>query len=384
MTILQVKDTSQLPVTDVSGIIMPKDSNDDIKMKKESTKDIKDEPKSSPSGPPAPEVLQAQSDDSTPESAGAEGSSVATHRARPAVHRIAYRPSHKATFIGIGVVVAILVINAVIITFVIQGQSSANAQGSQSAVTISPAVLDTLGVSRNSVGNLGTQLVVGPDSTFQGTVTVSKDVSIGGQLKLNGKLSVSDAALTSLQAGNTSLEQLNVNGDASASNLKLGQNLSVVGASTLQGPVTIGQLLTVNNNAAIAGNLSVAGTISTSSFRANSLTSQTTLTIGGHIITQGAAPGLSQGGGTGSNGTVSISGNDAAGTVAINVGVGAVSGVLAQVSFRSQYSSTPHVVVSVIGHSADFYVNRTSTGFSIVSGSPLAPGGYAFDYIVVQ
>jgi hypothetical protein len=130
--------------------------------------------------------------------------------------------------------------------------------------------------------------------------------------------------------------------------------------------------------------LSVAGTISTSSFRSNSLTSQTTLTIGGHIITQGSVPGLAQGGGTGSNGTVSISGNDAAGTVAINVGVGAVAGVLAQVSFRSQYSSTPHVVVSVVGHSADFYINRTSTGFTIVSGSPLAPGGYAFDYIVVQ
>lgn len=355
-------------------------------MKKQETSDVKQEKKAAPSGPPAAEVLQAQSDETIPSKEGdaAATSSEEVHRARPAIHRMTYRPSHKATFIGLGVVVVILAINAVIIAFVVQGQSVADTKGSQSDVTISPAVLDTLGVSRNSVGDLGTQLVVGPNSRFDGTVTIGKDVSIGGTLKLNGKLSVSDASLTSLQAGNTSLSKLSVNGDASANNLTLGQNLSVVGASTLQGQVTIGQLLTVNNNAVIAGNLSVGGTISTASFRANNLTSNTTLTIGGHIISQGAAPGVSGGGALGSNGTVSISGNDAAGTVAVNIGVGAVSGVLAQVNFRSQYSSTPHVVVSVVGHSADFYINRTSTGFTIIASNPLSPGGYGFDYIIIQ
>jgi carbonic anhydrase/acetyltransferase-like protein (isoleucine patch superfamily) len=358
-------------------------------MKKQPTDTKEDEQKTTPGGPPAPEVLQPKDEDTSAKDDGSSSSpssasSVETHRPRLAIHRAPYRPSHKATFIGIGVVVAILAINAVVIAFVVQGQSQANAQGSQSDVTISPAVLDTLGVSRNAVGDLGTQLVVGPDSTFDGTVTISKDVSIGGELKLNGKLSVSDASLTSLQAGNTSLSKLNVNGEASANSLKLGQNLSVVGTSTLQGQVTIGQLLTVNNNAVIAGNLSVGGTISTASFRANSLTSNTTLTIGGHVISQGNPPSVAGGGALGSNGTVSISGNDAAGTVAVNVGVGASSGVLAQVTFRSQYSSTPHVVVTVVGHSANYYINRTSTGFTIVASSPLAAAGYAFDYIVVQ
>lgn len=353
-------------------------------MKKEQPKETPSEKPTPSSGPPAPEVLNVQGDDQASDTSATNVSPVATHRDRTAGHRIAYRPTHKATFIGIGVVVAILIINAVIISIVIQGQSNANAEGTQSNVTISPAVLNTLGVSRNAVGNLGTQLVVGPNSTFQGEVTISKDVSIGGQLKLNGKLSVSDAALTSLQAGNTSLGQLSVNGDASASNLKLGQNLSVVGTSTLQGSVTIGQLLTVNNNAAISGNLTVGGTIATSSFRANNLTSETTLTVGGHIVTQGNAPGVSSGNGVGVSGTVSISGNDVAGTVAVNVGTGAASGVLAQVSFRSQYASTPHVVVTVVGRGASFYINRTSTGFTIVSSSPLSAGGYAFDYIVMQ
>ena len=331
-------------------------------MKKQPTEEIKDHLKTTPSGPPVPEVLKAQGDESAEQTSEPTPSvTTETHRPHAPIHRAPYRPSHKATFIGIGVVVGILAINAVIISFVVQGQATANAQGSQSDVTISPAVLDTLGVSRNAVGDLGTQLVIGPDSKFDGTVTIGKDVSIGGELKLNGKLSVSDASLTSLQAGNTSLSKLTVNGEASANSLTIGQNLSVVGTSTLQGQVTIGQLLTVNNNAAIAGNLSVGGTISTATFRANSLTSNTTLTIGGHIISLGNAPSVSGGGALGSNGTVSISGNDAAGTVGVNIGVGAVSGTLATVTFRSQYDSTPHVVVSVVGRSASYYINRTST-----------------------
>ncbi|MDB5167074.1 MAG: hypothetical protein JWN26_219 [Candidatus Saccharibacteria bacterium] len=348
-------------------------------MKKEPSTEIKDEVKPSSSEPPAPEVLKAQSDDPQTESTSAEPTDAVTHRAHPLLHRVTYRPSHKATFIGLAVVVAILAINAVIIAFVVQGQATANAQSSQSDVTISPAVLDTLGVSRNSVGDLGTQLVVSPNAKFNGTVTIGSDVSIGGALKLNGTLSVSNAALTTLQAGNTSLSKLDVNGDVNASNLTLRQNLAIAGTSTLQGAVTAGQSMTV------AGNLTVGGALSVRLFQASSLTSETTLTIGGHVITKGLAPGLVAGGALGSNGTASISGNDASGTVAANVGVGAVSGILASVSFNTQYSSTPHIVISPVGRSpGDFYINRTSTGFSIVVTSGLAPGGYAFDYIVEQ
>lgn len=349
-------------------------------MKNQPTKEVKEESKATATEPPVPEVLQAQSDDATEESStdSQPSAPAVTHRPRPQIHRMTYRPSHKATFIGLGVVVVILAINAVIISFVVQGQNTAQAEGSQSDVTISPAVLDTLGVSRNSVGNLGTELVVGPNSKFDGKVTIGGDVSVGGELKLNGKLSVSDATLTSLQAGNTSLSKLDVNGDANAASLTLRQNLAVAGTSTLQGAVTVGQTLTV------AGNLTVGGALAVRSFQASSLTSETTLTIGGHVITRGSAPGVAAGGAVGSNGTVSISGNDASGTVAVNIGVGAVSGILAQVTFRTQYGITPHVVITPVGRGGDFYINRTSTGFSIVTSGGLSPGGYAFDYIVMQ
>jgi cytoskeletal protein CcmA (bactofilin family) len=352
-------------------------------MKKESSPVVKEEVKASSSEPPVPEVLHAQADEQPAEPEAS--SALAKPKPHTPLHRVTYRPSHKATFIGLGVVVVVLAINAVIITFVVQGQSTASASGSQADVTISPAVLNTLGVSRNAVGNSGTQLVVGPDSQFNGKLTVASDVSIGGALKLNGSLSVADASLTSLQAGTTSLGSLNVNGDTTASNLNLRQNLTVAGSSSLQGTVTIGQLLTVNNSVNVAGNLAVGGLLSARSFESTALTSDTTLTIGGHIITRGSAPGVSAGGAVGSNGTVSISGNDASGTVAVNIGVGAVSGLLATISFHAQFSNTPHVVITSVGRDAgDVYINRTSTGFSIYTSSNLSPGGYAFDYIVMQ
>lgn len=335
------------------------------------------------SDPPVAEVLKSQSESA---SNGTEQKTVTVTKARPALKRGTYRPSHRATFIGLAVVVAILAINGGVIYYFLSGQTTSDSKSNINDVTISPVVLDGLGVSRNTVGSSGTELVVGPNSRFNGTVTVGSDVSIAGQLTLNSKFSASDASLTRLQAGETSLAQLNVNGDGTVSNFNLRNDLSVAGATRLQGSLTVGQLLTVNNSLNVAGNLAVGGTLSARGFQASSLISDTTLTIGGHILTQGLAPGISPGGSAlGSNGTVSISGNDASGTVAANIGTGASSGVLAQISFRNRYVITPHVVITPIGRSAgDYYVNRTSTGFSITVVAPLSPGGYAFDYIVMQ
>jgi hypothetical protein len=342
------------------------------------------ESKQSSTEAPAPEVLKPQSDRST----SVEDRPVShLHRAISSshTHHATYRPSHKATFIGLSVVVAILVINALIIFFVVRGQDRASAQGALGDVTISPAVLDTLGVSKTPIGDTGTELIVSPNSRFNGKLTVGSDVSIGGTLQLNSKFSATDASLAKLEAGDTSLSQLNVNGDGTISNLNLRRDLTVVGTTRLQGPVTIGQLLTVNNSVNIAGNLAVGGVLSARNFQASSLTSDTTLTIGGHIITRGAAPAASAGPALGNNGTISISGSDAAGTVAVNIGTGGGNGILANVSFRSAYGATPRVVVTGVGRGmGGVYVNRSATGFSIGVDGAVAPGGYAVDYIVMQ
>ena len=335
--------------------------------------------------PPAPEELKPQAAKAAVPAPDTKVSK--TPAARP--RRLTYRPSHKATFIGLAVVVGILAINAGIIAFVVKGQESANAQGSLDEVTISPGVLNTLGVSRNPIGNEGTELVVGPNSRFRGDVTVAEDMTIAGNLTLNSRFSASDASLANLEAGETSISQLNVNGDGTVSNLNLRNDLSVVGLTRLQGPVTIGQILTVNNNVNVSGNLAVGGLLSARGFQASSLVSDTTLTIGGHIITRGAAVSVGRGGGLGGVDTVSISGNDTAGTVAVNLGSNVTrSGILANVAFRQGFSATPRVVVTAVGGPVDdVYVVRSAGGFSIgvrSISSGLSGAGYAFDYIVMQ
>jgi len=289
-----------------------------------------------------------------------------------------YRPSHRATFIGIAVVVAILSINAGVIAYVLKGQADSSTDQPQGEVTISSDVLDTLGVSRNTIGSTGTELVVNPDSNFKGDVTIGGDVSIAGQLSINSVLAAADANLAKLQAGDTTVSGLNVSGDATISNLNLRSNLVVAGLTQLQGAVTLSQLLTVDNSVNIAGNLSIGGILSIGGFQTN------ILTIGGHIITRGSAPGVSKGDALVLTDTVSISGNDISGTVAVNIGTGSRSGVVAYVSFVNSYGNTPHIVITPVGPGAsDVYVNRSATGFSI-GVSSIGSGGHAFDYMVMQ
>lgn len=199
---------------------------------------------------------------------------------------------------------------------------------------------------------------------------------------MNGKLSVTDASISKLQAGDTSFSKINVSGDGTLSNLNLRNDLIVVGSTKLQGAVTVNQLMTVYNNMNVSGNLAVGGTLSMGAFQTN------TLTVGGHITTRGSAPSVSPGSSAvlGSNGTISISGNDVAGTVAVNTGVGASSGgIVAYVTFVNAYTNVPHVVVTAVGGGmGGVYVNRNATGFSIGVNGVLSPGGYAIDYIVMQ
>ena len=87
----------------------------------------------------------------------------------------------------------------------------------------------------------------------------------------------------------------------------------------------------------------------------------------------------------GSNGTVSVSGRDAVGTIVINVDAHGTAGTLAQIAFRNQYQTTPHVVISPVGRSAStVYVNRSLSGFTVLTSAQLPAGTYTFDFIIVQ
>ena len=336
--------------------------------------------------PPAPEVLKPQSDDASAMNPEAAKAIAKAKAARRLARHATYKPSHKATFIGLGVVLVIIALNVGIILFVMNGQSDTESgNGSSKEVTISSDVLDKLGVNNATVGNSSTELIVGPNAKFKGKVTVGSDINVAGQLNLNGKLSAADSSIVKLQAGNASLGQLEVNGNGTVTNMNVRQALIVAGSSTLQGPVTVTQLMTVNNNLNVTGSMSVGGTLSARTFQASNLVSDTTLTVGGHIITRGISPTATPGNALGNNGTISISGNDASGTVAANIGVNAVAGIIAYVTFHQAYSGTPHVVVTAVGSGiVGVYINRSANGFSIGVTNPIPFGGHAFDYIVMQ
>jgi len=335
-------------------------------------------------GAPAPEVLKPRAVDAgvataTPNETVLPASSDEGKKLR----RRTYRPSHKSTFIALGVVVLILAINAVVLGFVLKSKNKADTNRDQ--VTINADVLEKIGVNRADLGSTGVQLTVGPDAIFNGKLTTAGDVSIGGQLKLNSKFSANDAALTLLQAGDTALTKLNVSGDSTLTTLNLRNALNVTGASQLAGPVTVSQLLTVSNNLNVIGNISVGGVLSTSSFVARDLASTSTITVGGHILTTGSTPGFGAGNALGSNGTAAISGNDTAGTVSISVGVSAAAGTIASISFVNNFARTPRIVISPVGVPGNFYItNATAGGFSISIASGLPPGGYTINYIVMQ
>lgn len=106
------------------------------------------------------------------------------------------------------------------------------------------------------------------------------------------------ASLAKLQAGDTSVEKININGDATASGLNVRKDLQVAGAARIQGQLTVNQLTTINNNLNVAGNLAVGGSLTVRNFQVANLT------IAGHLISSGAAPRVAYGGGAGTRNCV--------------------------------------------------------------------------------
>lgn len=291
-----------------------------------------------------------------------------------------YRPSHKATLIGLGAVMIILILNAAVLTFVLKKQARNDDIFNRGQVSISSGDLNKLGINRSVIGDSGVELSVAPDAKFKGKIAVAGETNLSGPVFLNSKLTGTNATLAQLQAGKTTLNDLNVNGDGTLSTLNLRDQLVVAGATHFQGSVNMDQLLSVNNSVNIAGNLSIGGRLSVNTFSVNNVQ------VAGHLFTSGARPNIGPGGGAlGSNGTVSNSGNDTSGIISINIGAGATGGTLANLAFRTQYSSVPKVVISPVGVGGSFYVSNISVaGFSVGINSGLSPGGYKINYIVVQ
>lgn len=266
----------------------------------------------------------------------------------------------------------ILMIVAGLIIFFVVFQSSQEPEDSVTEVQeLTQEAIDELVGSDARVGDPKQLLTIESDSVFTGKVLIRDGLDVAGPIKVGGSLSLPGITVSGTSAfDEVILNTLNVSGDVSVQ----GQ-LSVQQGLTVSGPVTF------------------SGTFSAAAFAIQTLQVTGDITLSRHIDAAGPTPGVSGGGALGSGGTVTISGTDTAGTVTVNVGSGAASGVLASVSFANSFSGTPHVVItpvagqgaSIITGTQKFYLSsRTTSGFSIATSGALPAGSISFDFIVID
>lgn len=257
---------------------------------------------------------------------------------------------------------------AVVITAVsyIRSQQANNQTQQIQTEPLSQEALEQLRQTDVKVGDPKQILSVESNAIFAGRVLVRGGLEVAGEIKAGSPLTLPGLTVT----GTTLLSQVQAN------------QLQISGGSTLQGQVSI------QNNLTVAGSGSFGGTLTASRLNIQTLQVSGDLQISRHIDAGGGTPSKSDGAALGSGGTSSISGTDTAGTVAINTGGGTGPGCFVTVTFNQRFNGTPHVVVTPIGSaggSVDYYLNRSSTNFSICTTNAAPTGqSFAFDYIVID
>jgi len=234
-----------------------------------------------------------------------------------------------------------------------------------SSQSLSQDELKQLANTDVTVGDPKQILTVQANAVFAGSVLIRQDLEVAGTLKLGGDLSLANLTVT----GATQLE------DVTAKNLTVGSNLSVQGT------------LSLNSGISVAGQSNFNGGLVASSVTTSTLKLNGDLSLTHHITAGGTIPKISKGSAVGGGGTVSLSGSDTSGSVAINTGNSPPAGCFATITFSEAFSTTPHVIVTPIGVAAaglNYYITRSTTGFVICSTSAAtAAQSFGFDYIVL-
>lgn len=235
-------------------------------------------------------------------------------------------------------------------------------QGSE----LDQATLDKLLSKENNIGTPDQTLTVAANAIFDGKVLVKGDLDVAGKITMGQPLSLPGITV----AGTSTFEDMQA------------KSLSLLGSLTVQ------QSINVQESANITGNVSVGGTISASKISADIIEFTKGLSLSGHVITGGGIPAISSGTAVGGGGTVSISGNDTAGTIVVNTGGGPPAGIMANINFTKAYDATPKVQITPVNSSTgnlNFYVERSKSGFSVgTSNAPSGGTSYVFDYFVAQ
>jgi hypothetical protein len=260
----------------------------------------------------------------------------------------------------------ILLVGGCILTIAYFQSKKATTTDSLKTQELTQDALRQIANSDATVGSSGQILNVQSSAVFAGKVLIRDGLEVASNLQVGGT-----TALTSLTVSGTSqFGQMQINkdlavaGDAAVQGSLTAKSLQVSGGGTFSGPVSAPQLTTTN--------LQLNGD----------------LVLTHHLVAGGPTPSLSRGAALGSGGSASISGSDTSGTVNINVGGGPPAGCFATISFRSRYDSTPHVTITPVGADGgtlDYYVNRSTSSFSICDATaPPAGSSFAFDYFVVD
>jgi cytoskeletal protein CcmA (bactofilin family) len=230
---------------------------------------------------------------------------------------------------------------------------------------LSEESLKQLANSSVTIGNTKQILNIESNSIFSGSVLVRSNLEVAGDIKVGGDLQLPGITVT----GSSKFSELQ------ADSLDIGANATVQGA------------FSVKNGLSVSGSSIFNGPLSAPTISTNALSLNGDLILNNHIVGGGPIPGSNRGGALGSGGTTSLSGSDTSGSITINTGGSPGAGCFISVSFVKKYNSVPHVIVSPVGSAAggvNYYVNRSSSEFSVCTSTP-APAGatFGFDYIVI-
>jgi cytoskeletal protein CcmA (bactofilin family) len=262
--------------------------------------------------------------------------------------------------------VLILVVAGAVL--VIMAMSSKEETADPTAIDSQSLSSDTLKQLSNTdatVGDPKQVLNVQSNAIFAGKVLVRDNLEVAGTIRVGGALSLPGITVS----GESNFDQINVQ-----------KAMNIGGDATVQGQ------LNIRRNLAVSGTGTFGGALTAPSISTTSLQLLGDLIITKHLIIGGSSPGRGIGGAVGSGGTASVSGSDTSGSVNVNTGSGPGAGCFITVNFTQKFNNTPHVLLTPVGSDAgslDYYVTRTSSGFSICTTNvPPSNSSFGFDYFV--
>lgn len=234
--------------------------------------------------------------------------------------------------------------------------------------TLNADTLKQLANSDATVGDTGQTLTVQGNAIFSGQVLVRSNLNVAGTIQLGGTLSVPGLTVS----GTTNLAATQIN------SLQVATGSTFQGVGTFQNGVNVTGASSFDN--ITASQISVTKLI---------ISGNGQLSVPNHIAFPGASPSRSTNTGVlGVGGSASVDGSDTAGTVNVNTGSSPTSGCFITITFNQKFVNNPHVIVSPVGAAAgqaEYYVNRSTTSFSLCSANaPPANQVFAYDYFVTD